>query len=202
MRPRRGCRGLSSAALIVQAACGEVTSAPDAGEPSADAAAPGADAEDPSADAAGLVADAGPDCVLDSFTGDALAPHWQLLVGSLPTAYAVAGSHLLISDAPFAATATPPVSWISELDTDQGNQLGWAQAIGDADFTVTADLGWSSTSAELTFAGVAVATAQGQMSALVGVRDGSVSLTGYPNAQFLAKDIEDPIYIGEREEPG
>ena len=177
-------------------ACGEVepTAVDAADQPDAAGAdGAGSDAADPT--------DAGPDCVADTFDGSELDAHWGLTIGDLPT-YSVDSSRLLITDSPLADTANPPVSWINELDTDKANQLSWAHAIGDGDFTVTADIGWSSSSPELTFGGVAVTNAQNMMSALVGVRDGSVTLNGQPTAQFLVRDAADVEYNGSREEPG
>jgi hypothetical protein len=194
----RAC-SLHHGLLLLCAACGAVEPVePDAA--GANDAAAAADADTPAPDGAPTI-DAGPDCVSDSFTGDALDPHWTLIAGAVPT-HEVSTSRLLITDAAFAETANPPVSWINELDTDKANQLGWAQDIGDADFTIIADIGWSSADPELTFGGVAIANSQGEMSALVGTRDGSTSLNGQPTAQFLVRDDLDVEYNGAREEPG
>lgn len=185
--------------LALAAGCGTVNDRNggelhDAGEPAADAPAADAPAEP----------DAAPvdDCVRDRFEGSALASHWVLLAGDMPT-YDVGESRLLITDAPFAeAPSKPTYSWIYDLDVDKGNQLGWAQAIGEGDFSVTADLQWSSSDRELTLAGIGVADGQGTIAGLVGVRDGSTSLVGQPTAQILVADGDDAMYLGSRTEPG
>ena len=117
-------------------------------------------------------------CLTDEFDGTALDAHWSTLAGGLPT-YNVAASRLLISDAPFATTpSTPDRSWIYTLDTDKGNQIAWAHSIGGRDFTLTADIGWSSTVAEYTLGAVGVGDAQGTIAALAGALDGNNTKTG------------------------
>lgn len=156
----------SLVACLLVAACGGVSN------PAGDARP-----EDAPIDTA---TDVGSNCMTDSFDGTVLASHWSVFVGGMPTAYDVSGSRLLISDAPFAPStpSMPATSWIYDLDTDKGNQIKWPQAIGGEDFTLTADVGWSSTGAELTLGGVAVTDAQGTIAALAGMTDGSSNVSG------------------------
>ncbi|TNF32627.1 MAG: hypothetical protein EP329_09605 [Deltaproteobacteria bacterium] len=119
--------------------------------------------------------------VADDFDGTALAAIWTTdPVGGLPT-YTVAGSTLTVTDAPYATTPSSPTqSWIYDLNQDQGNQLTWPQAIGTGDFDLTADLGWSSSIAELTLGGVALTNAAGLIEVLVGFSDGGSTAYGSP----------------------
>lgn len=120
-------------------------------------------------------------CMTDGFDGTVLESHWSVLAGAAPPVYQVSASRLFIADAPFATTPSmPDTSWIYDLDTDKGNQIAWSQAIGGEDFTATADLSWSSTNAELTFAGIGVSDTQGSIEALVGMLDDRGSENGAP----------------------
>jgi len=142
--------------------------------------------------------DAGPNCDVDGFDGTGLQSHWSLFVGELPT-YSVGSSRLTITDAPRAATpsSVSTVSWIHDLDTDKGNQIGWTQAIGGEDFEVSAELAWSTTVAEVTFGGIAVTDSQGVIAALVGMADASTT-TGVPWARIrgIGAAAEDLAYEG------
>jgi hypothetical protein len=158
-------------------------------------------ADGPASDAA---IDTSANCMTDGFDGSQLAAHWSVLVGATPTAYAVNGSRLLITDAPFAPAtpSMPTASWIYDLDTDKGNQIAWAQSIGGEDFTVTADLGWSSTIAELTLGGIAVSDAQGTIAALAGMTDGSSNTSGGAYARLHVVSGADMAFTKPPEEPG
>jgi hypothetical protein len=156
-------------ACIVLAACGGVRN-------------PVVDGRQDDASIADAAIDTGPNCMTDSFDGSVLAAHWGVLTGAVPTAYDVSGSRLLISDAPFATTPSSPAeSWIYDLDSDKANQMAWPQAIGGEDFTLTAELGWSSTLAELTFGGVGVSDALGTIAAVAGMIDDSGGPNGAQN---------------------
>lgn len=145
----------------------------------------------------------GPNCMTDSFDGNVLAGHWSVLVGAVPTAYAVNNSSLLITDAPFASTPSmPSTSWIYDLDSDKGNQMAWAQAIGGQDFTLTADVAWSSAAAEVTLAGVGVSDATGTIAAYVGAQDGSTGTTAPPFARLHVATGADTNYSGTPIDPG
>jgi hypothetical protein len=147
-------------ACVVVAACGGINA------PAIDAAPPDASV------------DAGPNCMTDGFDGTALAAHWGLLVGQAPTSE-VNASRLFIADAPFATTPSMAgKSWIYDLDSDKGNQLGWKLPIDRGDFTLTADVGWSSDMTQLTLGGVGVADANGTIAALAGMTDGSSATLG------------------------
>jgi hypothetical protein len=177
------------------AACGGVTN-PVADAPKADASA------DAASDAA-IDTPAGPSCVTDGFDGSVLAGHWSVLVGAAPVAYDVSGSRLFISDAPFATTPSMPMnSWIYDLDTDKGNQLAWAQAIGGEDFTLSAELGWSSTLPELTLGGVGIADAQGTLAAVAGITDGVGNMSGGAYATLHVVTGPDTNLVKPPQEPG
>ena len=144
-----------------------------------------------------------PSCMTDGFDGNALASTWFVLAGAIPVTYGVSGSRLTISDAPYVTTpSTPGVSWIYDLDTDKGNQIAWPQAIGGEDFTLTADIGWSSSLAELTLGGVGVSDAQGGIAALVGMTDGSPGVIGTPIGRLHVTNGTDRRYSGAMQEPG
>jgi hypothetical protein len=147
--------------------------------------------------------DAEPGCATDGFDGTTLAAHWQVVAGDLPT-YDVSGSRLLVSDAPLAATPSlPGESWINDLDTDKGNQIGWAHAIGAADFTVAAEIGWTSSLSELTMAGIAVSDSQGTIVALAGVNDGWARDHGARHARIRVPGAGDDLdYAAEPVENG
>jgi hypothetical protein len=140
----------------------------------------------------------------DGFDGSQLDSRWSAFIGMMPAAYAVNGSRLLITDAPFAPStpSMPATSWIYDLDTDKGNQIAWAQPIGGEDFTLTADLGWSSTIAELTLGGIAVSDAQGTIAALAGMTDGSSSTSGGAYARLHVVSGADMALTNPPQEPG
>jgi len=149
-------------------------------------ATPDATTESPDADLS---------CETDSFDGTTLQSHWTLLTGELPT-YDVSGSRLLISDAATATTPSRPTySWIYDLDSDEGNQIGWAQAVGGADFVIDAEIAWSSSTPELTMGGVAVADSGGTMAAMAGFVDGSETQLGFAHAQ-MATSGTDAVWYG------
>jgi hypothetical protein len=117
-------------------------------------------------------------CMTDEFDGTALDARWSTLTGGAPT-YNVDASRLFISDAPFSDTPSmSDRSWIYRLDTDRGNQIAWAHSIGAGDFTLTADVGWSSTVAEYTLGAVGVSDAQGTIAAMAGAMDGNNTTNG------------------------
>jgi hypothetical protein len=120
------------------------------------------------------------ECAVDGFDGVGLAPHWTLAAGAAPT-LAIDGSRLVIDDAPHATTPSSPTqSWIFEPDVDLGNQLAWAQPFGSDDFTLEVQLGWTSTAAELTIAGIGLSNADDQLELQLGVIDGFVDTVGRP----------------------
>ncbi|HEY0481898.1 MAG TPA: hypothetical protein VGD37_30475 [Kofleriaceae bacterium] len=179
--------GLVVCLVAVLVACGGVSN------PATDAR----QADAPAADAAGA------NCVTDGFDGSVLKSSWSVLVGAVPTTYDVSGSRLFISDAPFAPTPSMPgTSWIYDLDTDKANQIAWPQAIGGEDFTLTADLGWSSTLAEFTLGGVGLSDAQGTIEALAGVTDGSVNTNGVAYGRLHVATGSDLFMLGPNQEPG
>jgi hypothetical protein len=164
-------------------------------EPPADVSVDAAAAQDSSVDA-------DTSCQTDEFDGNALKTHWAMLVGELPT-YGVSGSRLLISDSPFAATTSmPATSWIYSLDKDKGNQIGWAQELGDDDFSVEAEIGWATSVQELTLAGIAVTDADGRIAAMVGVDDGTAMAVGQANIKIGVPDAPDLYWYGVRSEIG
>ena len=114
----------------------------------------------------------------------------------------MSGSALDITDSPFADTpSVSGESWINELDTDKGNQIGWQQDLGGEDFVYSADIRWSSTNPELTLGGIAVADSQGTIAAMVGVNDGVSAGLGRPWAILRASGA-DATYAGDPEQPG
>jgi hypothetical protein len=140
----------------------------------------GRDGGDPIVDAV----DADP-CSIDEFDGETLQSHWSVLAGTAPDLFEVSGGRLVIEDAATAATpSTPGTSWIYDLDSDRGNQLGWPQPIGNGDFVIEADLGWSSTIPELTLGGVGVSDSDGRIIAYAGVLDGSAGDVGMAHASI------------------
>lgn len=146
--------------------------------------------------------DADPSCQTDEFDGNALQTHWAMLVGELPT-YDVSGSRLLISDSPLAATTSnPAASWIYSLDTDKGNQIGWAQDLGGEDFSVEAEFGWATSVQELTLAGIAITDTEGRIAAMVGVDDGTAMAVGQANIKIGVADAPDLYWYGVRSEIG
>jgi hypothetical protein len=146
---------------------------------------------------------AGPNCMTDSFDGNVLAAHWSVLAGAVPTTYAVNNSSLLVTDAPFASTpSSPSTSWIYDLDLDKGNQMAWAQTIGGQDFTLTADMAWSSAAAEITLGGVGVSDATGKLAGYVAAQDGSSSGTAPPVARIHVATGSDLEFVGTEIEPG
>jgi hypothetical protein len=179
-------------ACVLVAACGGVNN------PVIDGHAADAPPLDAASDTSGA------NCMTENFDGTQLDARWSVLVGSTPTAFAVNGSRLLITDAPFAPStpSMPAESWIYDLDTDKGNQIAWAQPIGGEDFTLTADLGWSSTLAELTLGGVAVSDAQGTIAALAGVADGSSGSNGAAYATLHVVNGPDVVMANPPQEPG
>jgi len=180
------------------AACGDVPQGPVDGPPTpVDGSTP--DTRPPPD---GPDVDAGPNCETDDFDGTTLAMHWTLVAGEMPT-YEVNNSRLLISDSPFAATpSNPNESWLNDLDTDKGNQIGWRQQIGGADFDVSAEIAWSSSTPELTLAGVAVSDAQGKIAAYAGIRDGTAMGAGSPSGQIRVATGDDLGWVGTRVENG
>lgn len=145
----------------------------------------------------------GANCMTDSFDGSTLAAHWSVLTGAVPTAYTVNNSSLLITDAPFASTpSSPSNSWIYDLDVDKGNQMAWAQAIGGQDFTLTADIAWSTTNAEITFGAIGVSNATGVIAGYAGVVDGSTGTTGPPAAVLHVATGADTNFIATPVDPG
>jgi len=147
-------------------------------------------------DASGLT------CTTDMFDGTTLQTYWNTTQGGTPT-YMVSGGKLVITDSPPATTpSNTNESWLNNLDTDKGNQLAWPQAIGGQDFRVSTHIDWNSTNAELTWAGIAVADAQGVMAAIVGARDGGQG-NAIPHAQlnFPGSD-PDTTFGGTEEQPG
>jgi hypothetical protein len=121
---------------------------------------------------------AGPNCMTDSFDGNVLAAHWSVLAGAVPTTYAVNNSSLLVTDAPFAST------------------------IGGQDFTLTADMAWSSAAAEITLGGVGVSDATGKLAGYVAAQDGSSSGTAPPVARIHVATGSDLEFVGTEIEPG
>jgi hypothetical protein len=139
----------------------------------------------------------------DGFDGTTLGAQWSVQAGATPTTYDVSASRLFIADAPFASTpSSPSNSWIYDLDFDKGNQIAWAHAIGGQDFTLTADLGWSSTNTEITLGGVGVTDAQGKLAAINGMSDGSSGMSGVPFSLILVPAGMDIAASGPVEEPG
>jgi hypothetical protein len=142
-------------------------------------------------------------CETEGFDGSGFDARWLVLAGAAPTAYDVSGSRLFISDAPFATTpSTPSRSWIYDLDTDKANQLAWPQSIGGQDFTLTADLGWSSTVEELTLGGVGVSDAQGTIAAWAGMGDPQTGNRGAAHAELQVVGAQDLSHVGPYQEPG
>ena len=144
-----------------------------------------------------------PNCITDGFDGTLLASTWSVLAGAIPVTYEVSASRLSITDAPFSNTPSMAgVSWIYDLGTDKANQIAWAQPIGGADFTLTADLGWSSTLGELTLGGVGVSDAQGAIAALAVAQDGSQGVVAAPVAWLHVTSGADLRSSGAQQEPG
>jgi len=142
-------------------------------------------------------------CLADGFDGSVLDARWSVLAGASPTTYDVSGSRLFISDAPLAVTPSMPAnSWIYDLDTDKGNQIAWPQAIGGEDFTLTAELGWSSTTAELTLGAVGVSDAQGTIAAMAGASDPSGGTNGRAFGSLHVANDADITGSNAAQEPG
>jgi hypothetical protein len=144
-------------------------------------------------------------CQTEGFDGSGFDARWSVLAGAAPTTYDVSASRLFISDAPFATTpSTPSRSWIYDLDTDKANQLAWPQSIGGQDFTLTADLGWSSKVAELTLGGVGVSDGQGTIAAWAGMGDPQAENVGVgaARAELQVVGAEDLFHVGPYQEPG
>jgi hypothetical protein len=164
-------RGIWLHCGLVVAGCGGVNAPAD----------PDAEVDDPPDAEVDDPIDADDGCVTDGFEGSALAAHWELLEGGMPT-IDVSGSRLLISDTPFADTPSiPDSSWINEMDLDKGNQIAWPHAIGGGDFSVEAGIAWASSVEEITLGQIAVSDAQGFMAAGVGINDGLAD--GFGGAQ-------------------
>jgi len=126
-------------------------------------------------------------CAGDDFPGTALDPHWSVAQGSMTSA--VSSSVLTITDAAYASTPSATnQSWIYDLNLDRGNQIAWAHPIGTGDFSLTFDQSWSSTLAELTYAGVALTNASDYIEILAGFSDGSSVGHGSPQAKAREGD--------------
>ena len=143
-------------------------------------------------------------CMTDEFDGTSLSGHWSAgRAGAPPTSYDVSQSRLFISDAPFATTpSSPESSWIYDLDTDQGNQLAWEQPIGGEDFTLMAQISWSSTLPEITLGGIGVADAKGTLGAIAGISDPSSRLLGGSHARLHVMSGSDSSLSKPGQEPG
>lgn len=115
----------------------------------------------------------------DSFEGSSLGPAWnQQAIGTPPT-FTISGGALHITDASLAATPSMPLkSWIYDLDVDLGNQMTWPQPIGTGDFDLSFDLTINSTIPQLTFAGVALTNASGQIEVFGAAQDGLAAADG------------------------
>jgi hypothetical protein len=149
--------------------------------------------------------DTGPNCQRDEFDGSALQGHWSATQGGPPTHTVNLGT-LTITDSPLANTpSNTNESWINDLEKDEGNQLGWAHAIGTGDFTLTTHVNWTGTTGDLHIGAVGVAGPTGQIIALAGAYDGGQNADGIAWAKLLgptADASDDSGYSGAEEEPG
>ncbi|MBL8604571.1 MAG: hypothetical protein JNK72_21780 [Myxococcales bacterium] len=108
----------------------------------------------------------------DSFDGNALGSQWVRTVGDLPT-MTVSGGELTITNAPWASTpSTANHSWVYDYEIDRGNQIVNAQNIGTAAFDLSFDFRFDSNVPELTYAGVGLVNANGQIEVFAGAYDG------------------------------
>jgi len=189
-------RGYVVAALATTAACGSVdNNKKDAAVQTDDSAL----TDTPMLDA---MIDAGPNCMSDAFDGTSLGGHWTVTQGAAPT-YSVAGGKISITDSPLVTTpSNANESWINEMDTDKGNQLGWAQAIGTGDFTVRSHIDWTSNNAQLMISAIAVADSNGRMLAYVGAYDGGQAFLGGDYARMAVAGTDTNSPIGPLVDPG
>jgi hypothetical protein len=128
--------------------------------------------------------DGGDGCDRDDFDGTTLDSAWSVLAGGSPV-YTMTGSALAITDSPFANTpSNPSESWINDLDTDKGNQIARARAVGGGDFTVTGTVEWSSNNAQLVLGAIAVADAGATVTAMAGFIDSLTNGLGTPYARI------------------
>ena len=162
-------------------------------------------AKDSAVDARAIDAppDTGTPCDIDEFDGSTLNAHWSTAVGAAPT-YAVANGMLEITDSTAATTpSNTNESWINDTDTDKGNQLAWANAIGGADFVLKTHIDWSSATTDLGIGAVGLTDAQGRLVAFAGMYDGGQSGLGVPYARLggIGGDA-DTTYGAAEEQPG
>jgi hypothetical protein len=155
--------------LGLLAACGKVDG--DAVDATADGASDAVAEPD-----AASPPDAFTGCLIDEFNGTALAPQWKAdAVGAAPTVTFGTGLLTMTDAAEAESSRTDGASWISDLDTDKGNQMVWRAPVGNRGFTLTTRFSWDSQSSELSYAGIALVGADGQIHVLVGANDGNDS---------------------------
>lgn len=114
---------------------------------------------------------------VDDFDGPDLDAGWTVdHLGGAPT-YTVGGT-LQITDSVPADTPSSSCNWIYDLDTDKGNQIGRAVAIGTGDFVLEVDLSGSSTTAQLTLGGVALTSSDDHIEYYTAFWDGGDATLG------------------------
>jgi len=139
----------------------------------------------------------------DDFEGTSLAAHWDTTAVGTPPTYTVSGSWLRVTDAAFAATPSSSSgnSWIFEPNTDLGNQMTWSQSIGTDDFNINFDFGWSSSTSELTLAGVGLTNSSDQLEVYAGISDGGADRYGNPYVR-VRRTGDDDIWEGSSSASG
>lgn len=115
---------------------------------------------------------------VDDFDGPDLDAGWTVdYLGGAPT-FTVGGT-LQITDSPPADTPSSSCTWIYDLGTDKGNQIGRAVAIGTGDFVLEVDYSASSTLGQLTLGGVALTNADDGLEIFAGFWDGGEDALGH-----------------------
>jgi hypothetical protein len=169
------------AIALVQTACGEVAGTPDAEPPPPDAP-PSIDATGPADICNGV--DDDQDGQVDETWGNHYAVldftdrlgEWSRKVGAVAAGQPkVVDGALYIDDAGIALSETSPtVSWIYDLDGDEGTQVTHDAAIGVADFSLTVDVEVRSSEPQLTLAGIALTGDNDRIAFMLGGYDPSL----------------------------
>lgn len=169
------------AIALLLSACGEVAGTPDA-EPPAPDAAPAIDATAPADLCNGV--DDDQDGQVDETWGNHYAvldftdrlDEWSRKVGAVAAGQPrLVDGALYVDDAGIALSETSPsVSWIYDLDGDEGTQVTHDAAIGVADFSLTVDIEVRSSEPQLTLAGIALTGSNDRIAFMLGGYDPSL----------------------------
>jgi hypothetical protein len=174
-------RRLSACLSLALAACGEVASSVPDAPPAAPPDAPSIDASTQPERCNGIDDDQDGEVdetwtshyVVTDFS-DRLGD-WSRKVGAVATDQPrLVDGALYLDDAGIALSeSSPSVSWIYDLDVDEGTQITHDAAIGVGDFELVADLELRSSEPQLTLAGIALTGANDRIALFMGGYDPS-----------------------------